>query len=124
MTLTRARASQCNQFGDQEPGTPAEIKEFARTKMNSTFPLFGKVDVNGADAAPLYDALKAATGGGDVRWNFEKFLIAQDGAVVRRYRSKVNPEDTEADIAALLGGGALDPAVAVVDVEAAAEEED
>ena len=112
----------CNQFGEQEPGTNEEIKKFARSEMNATFALFDKVDVNGADAAPLYDSMKAATGGGDVRWNFEKFLINRDGKVVRRYRSKVAPEDAALDIDALLSGNALDPPVAVIDVDNSALE--
>jgi glutathione peroxidase len=91
----------CNQFGGQEPGTAAEIQEFAAMTWGVTFPLFEKVDVNGADRHPLFAALTEAPDAegvaGDVKWNFEKFLVARDGTVAGRYRS-----DTELDDPALL----------------------
>ena len=68
----------------KENGTNAEIKEFAKSK-HATFPLMDKIDVNGDDAMSLYKAMKEITGGGDVKWNFEKFLVSQEGRVVRRY---------------------------------------
>ncbi|MFO1490157.1 MAG: glutathione peroxidase [Kiritimatiellia bacterium] len=99
----------CNQFGGQEPGTAAEIKSFCTSKYHVTFPLFGKVDVNGEKAAPLFAALTSAQAAvadkGPVRWNFEKFLIGRDGQPVSRFRSKVAPDDPSlvAAIEAALG---------------------
>ena len=87
----------CNQFMGQEPGTPAEIREFCTTEYNVTFPLTEKIDVNGAQRHPIYDELtdKADAEGeaGDVKWNFEKFLVAPDGTVVARFRPQITPED-------------------------------
>ena len=87
----------CNQFGGQEPGTAEEIKTFCTSKYQVTFPMFGKVDVNGEKAAPLFAALTAADAPvadkGPVKWNFEKFLIGRDGRPVGRFRSKVAPDD-------------------------------
>jgi len=91
----------CNQFGGQEPGTAEEIQEFSSTTWGVTFPLFEKIDVNGADRHPLYAALietaDAEGKAGDVAWNFEKFLVRRDGTVAGRFRS-----DTELDDPALL----------------------
>ncbi len=88
-----------NQFGAQEPGTEAEIKEFCSTKYNVTFPMFSKVDVNGSDAAPLYKHLTAQDappiGSGKISWNFEKFLIGRDGKVVNRFSPRAKPTDAE-----------------------------
>jgi len=87
----------CNQFGGQEPGTDAEIKQFCTAKYNVTFPLFDKLEVNGANRHPLYLAL-AGPGSpfpGDIRWNFTKFLIGRDGKILNRFDSKVKP-DSEA----------------------------
>lgn len=87
----------CNQFGGQEPGTNEQIKEFCSTKFNVTFPLFDKIDVNGANRAPLYNLL-AGEGSpfpGDIKWNFNKFLIGKDGKILQRFESKVTPESTE-----------------------------
>jgi glutathione peroxidase len=87
----------CNQFGGQEPGTAEEIQEFCSLTWGVTFPLFEKVDVNGADRHPLYAALTEAPDAdgkaGDVKWNFEKFLITRDGAVAGRFRSDTEPDD-------------------------------
>jgi glutathione peroxidase len=87
----------CNQFGGQEPGSAAEIAEFCSATYGVTFPMFAKIDVNGADRHPLYAELTRhadATGkAGDVQWNFEKFLISPDGDVVARFRPKTLPDD-------------------------------
>ncbi len=87
----------CNQFGGQEPGTNEEIKNFCSSKYDVTFKLFDKIDVNGKDRSPLYAALTSNTNTeqGDVKWNFEKFLISRDGEIVARFRSKVTPESEE-----------------------------
>jgi glutathione peroxidase len=85
----------CNQFGAQEPGTDAEIREFCSTRYDVSFPLAARLEVNGPGRAPLYAWLTDAAQGypGDIDWNFEKFLIARDGRVVRRYPSGTRPED-------------------------------
>lgn len=87
----------CNQFGAQEPGTPQEIDEFCTTTYGVTFPLTEKVEVNGERRHEVYEALvstRDATGhSGDVRWNFEKFLIDGDGGVVARYEPRTEPDD-------------------------------
>ncbi len=86
----------CNQFGAQEPGTDSEILEFATSKFDVTFPMFSKIDVNGDDAAPLYKWLKTQQpGDGDsaeITWNFEKFLVDQQGNVVERFGPQITPE--------------------------------
>ena len=96
----------CNQFGAQEPGDAAEIASFCSLTYDVTFPLFGKVDVNGADADPLFDYLKSAQPGllgtTTVKWNFTKFLVGRDGKVVDRFAPTTKPEDLEKDIEALL----------------------
>ena len=85
----------CNQFGAQEPGTDAEIREFCSTRYGVTFPLAAKIDVNGPSQHPVYAWLKAVAAGenGDVQWNFEKFLVGRDGQVIRRYPPGTRPED-------------------------------
>jgi glutathione peroxidase len=87
----------CNQFMGQEPGTAAEIREFCDTSYHVEFPLFEKIDVNGANQHPLYAELEQTADAdgeaGDVKWNFEKFLVAPDGKVVARFRPPVTPED-------------------------------
>ena len=84
----------CNQFGAQEPGSASEIQAFCSTTYGVTFDLFEKVDVKGAEATPLYQWLtKEATPPGDVKWNFEKFLIGKDGDVVARFGSRTAPDD-------------------------------
>jgi glutathione peroxidase len=94
----------CNQFGAQEPGDEAQIKQFCQLNYGVDFPLTSKIEVNGAGAHPLYAWLKAATGGADIQWNFEKFLIGKDGRIVKRYSPKTVPEDKSlrADIQSVL----------------------
>jgi glutathione peroxidase len=110
----------CNQFKGQEPGSDAEIQEFCKTSYDVTFPVFSKIDVNGPEADPLYQYLRAAAPGDfgpqyggffdaistinpeagqdDVKWNFTKFLIGRDGAVIKRYEPPVAPDDIKADL--------------------------
>ncbi len=89
----------CNQFGSQEQGTDAEIKQFCSTKYNVSFPMFSKIDVNGDNAAPIYQYLTSKDaepkGKGAVSWNFEKFLIDREGNLVHRFGSKTKPSDGE-----------------------------
>ena len=89
----------CNQFMGQEPGTPEEIATFCSTTYGVSFPLTEKIDVNGADRHRLYGELTAvaddAGDAGDIQWNFEKFLVGPDGAVVGRFRPTVDPEADE-----------------------------
>ncbi|HYZ91118.1 MAG TPA: glutathione peroxidase [Actinomycetota bacterium] len=89
----------CNQFGGQEPGTSEEIKEFCSLTYDVSFRMFEKIDVNGDARHPLYGELtsRADADGkaGDVMWNFEKFLVAPDGAVVGRFRTQVSPTSEE-----------------------------
>ena len=89
----------CNQFGAQEPGTADEIKTFCKSSFGVTFPLFEKIDVNGPDRHPLYDHLTevadAKDHAGDIRWNFEKFLVAPNGEIVARFSPLVTPEAPE-----------------------------
>jgi glutathione peroxidase len=96
----------CNQFGHQEPGDANEIRNFCSTNYDVTFPLFAKVDVNGANTHPLYRFLKHAApgllGSEAIKWNFTKFLVDRDGEVVRRYASADNPERIGRDLATLL----------------------
>ena len=82
-----------NEFGAQEPGTNTEIQQFCRTSFGVQFPMFEKVVVKGAGQHPLFAALVAATGGADISWNFEKFLIGRDGAVAGRFAPTVKPDD-------------------------------
>ena len=88
-----------NDFGAQEPGTDAEIKDFCSTKYNVTFPMFSKITVKGEGKAPLYAALTSGGGNaalaGEIEWNFEKFLIGKDGRIIKRYSSKVEPMGDE-----------------------------
>jgi glutathione peroxidase len=96
----------CNQFGAQEPGSEAEIARFCETKFGVTFPLFAKIDVNGAGAHPLYKFLtgeKAGVLGTEaIKWNFTKFLIDREGRPVARYGSATKPEALEGAIQELL----------------------
>ncbi|WP_033219437.1 glutathione peroxidase [Kitasatospora phosalacinea] len=100
----------CNQFMGQEPGSAEEIQEFCSTTYGVSFPLFEKIDVNGAERHPVYARLTEvpdATGeAGDVQWNFEKFLVSADGEVVGRFRPRTEPESAElvAAIEAQLAG--------------------
>jgi glutathione peroxidase len=86
----------CNQFGAQEPGTDAEILEFASSKFGVEFPMFSKIDVNGDGACDLYKFLKSAAPGDDgtedIPWNFTKFLVDGSGVVIKRYGPQVTPE--------------------------------
>jgi len=91
----------CDQFGHQEPGTEAEIAEFCQVNYGVTFPMFAKVDVNGATAHPLWTWLRTERGGilGDaIKWNFTKFLLGRDGRVIKRYAPQTTPEQLAADI--------------------------
>jgi glutathione peroxidase len=114
-----------NQFGGQEPGTDAEIQDFCSANYSVTFPVFAKIDVNGPDADPLYEYLRAADPGDlptdsrlyghlsksnpdiigtdSVKWNFTKFLVGRDGTVIKRYESAVTPDDIAAELPAILG---------------------
>ena len=96
----------CNQFGAQEPGTDAEILEFATSKYGVTFPMFSKIEVNGDDAAPLYKFLTEAApnedGSTKIPWNFTKFLVDRSGKVVKRFATKVTPEEIAPEVKALL----------------------
>ena len=87
----------CNQFGAQEPGSDAEILEFARSKYGAEFPMFSKIEVNGADACDLYRFLKAGhpdeEGNEDIGWNFTKFLVGRDGQVIQRFGPATTPEE-------------------------------
>jgi len=115
----------CNQFGGQEPGTDEEIQGFCSTQYDVTFPVFAKIDVNGPDAAPLFAFLRARAPGefgpghflyehikstrpeaidsDEVRWNFTKFLVGKDGAVLRRYEPTVTPEQIGAELTEIPG---------------------
>jgi glutathione peroxidase len=94
----------CNQFGGQEPGGSDQIAAFCRERYDATFPLFAKVDVNGGEAPPLWQWLTRSDTPYPqaVKWNFTKFLIDQQGRVVRRYEPAVQPEEAEDDIRRLL----------------------
>ena len=92
----------CNQFGAQEPGTDAQILQFATSTYGVTFPMFSKIDVNGDGACELYQWLRSETGGGDITWNFEKFLVDREGNVVQRFAPKVTAEEIAPHVAQLL----------------------
>ena len=96
----------CNQFGGQEPGTEAEIREFCGLNYDVTFPMYGKVEVNGDGTHPLFAHLKSSApgllGSESVKWNFTKFLVDREGRVVRRYAPTDAPEGLAKDIEALL----------------------
>ena len=96
----------CNQFGAQEPGGAAEIGAFCEKNYGVTFPLFAKIDVNGAQADPLFQHLKHAApgllGSEAIKWNFTKFLVGKDGAVFKRYAPTTKPDELIGDIEALL----------------------
>src|ERR1700690_129213 len=97
----------CDQFGHQEPGDEAQIRDFCTLTYGVSFPLFAKIKVNGADAHPLYRFLKQARPGllglEGIKWNFTKFLIGRDGEPLRRYAPADKPESLERDIEAALG---------------------
>jgi len=115
----------CNQFGEQEPGSDAEIQEFCGTSYDVTFPVFGKIDVNGPGADPLYGYLRAAAPGefgpangrvfehvrkvrpealgtDEIKWNFTKFVIDRNGEIAGRYESNVTPEQLRPALEQLL----------------------
>ena len=95
-----------NNFGAQEPGNDFQIKQFCKSKYNVKFPMFSKVSVKGSDKCDLYkhltDKKKVKVSQGEIRWNFEKFLIDQEGNVIKHYRSKTTPAEIGKDIAKLL----------------------
>jgi glutathione peroxidase len=115
----------CNQFGGQEPGTADEIADFCNVNFDVTFPIFSKIEVNGEGADPLFTYLRAeapgefgpdagflydhvkksrpeAIGTDEVKWNFTKFLVGRDGAVIKRYEPTVTPEEISADLESVL----------------------
>lgn len=96
----------CNQFGGQEPGNEEEIQSFCDLNYQTSFPLFSKIEVNGAASHPLFTYLKeqapGALGSKRIKWNFTKFLVNQQGEVVKRYASSTKPEAIASDIEALL----------------------
>ena len=96
----------CNQFGGQEPGTEQEIESFCDLNYQTSFPLFSKIEVNGASSHPLFTHLKSEApgvlGSKRIKWNFTKFLVNQQGQVVKRYAPSTKPEAIAEDIEALL----------------------
>lgn len=96
----------CNQFGKQDPGANDEIQEFCSLNYGVSFPMFGKIEVNGKNAHPLFEHLKKAAPGAlgtkNIKWNFTKFLVNRDGEVVERFAPATAPEKIEKDIEALL----------------------
>ena len=88
----------CNQFGQQAPGSIQEIHSFCTANFDIHFPQFDKIDVNGENAHPLYTWLKSQAGGGDIKWNFTKFLVGRDGKVIKRYESRDQIAAIEADM--------------------------
>ena len=95
----------CNQFGGQEPGSNAEVQEFCQLNYGLSFPVMGKIEVNGNGQHPLYSFLKRQAGGllnDNIKWNFTKFLVDREGNVVKRYGSVRKPAVIAADIQKLL----------------------
>jgi len=96
----------CNQFGSQDPGSNDEIASFCQLNYGVSFPMMGKVDVNGSDAHPLYQWLTAEApgllGSKAIKWNFTKFLVGKDGRVIRRYAPQDAPEKLASDVEAAL----------------------
>ena len=96
----------CNQFGGQDPGSEGEIAEFCQMNYGVSFPMMGKIDVNGPAAHPLYQWLSAEApgllGSKAIKWNFTKFLVGKDGKVIRRYAPLDKPADMAKDIEAAL----------------------
>jgi len=96
----------CDQFGHQEPGDESEIKSFCSTNYDVTFPMYSKIEVNGANAHPLYKWLKGEKAGvlgtQAIKWNFTKFLVDRAGNVVKRYAPTDTPEKIEKDLAGVL----------------------
>ena len=96
----------CNQFGEQEPGSEAEIESFCELNYGVTFPMFAKIDVNGDGAAPLYKYLKkekpGLMGSEAIKWNFTKFLVDRNGKVIERYAPNTEPANIAGDIEKIL----------------------
>ena len=96
----------CNQFGSQDPGADGEIAEFCQVNYGVSFPMMGKVDVNGPQAHPLYKWLSAEApgllGSKSIKWNFTKFLVGKDGRVIKRYAPTDKPADLAKDVEAAL----------------------
>jgi glutathione peroxidase len=87
----------CNQFGGQEPGSNADIKKFCSANYRVSFPMLEKIEVNGPKRDPLYEVLagKASPVSGNIKWNFEKFLVGRDGSVLKRFGAGTEPDDPE-----------------------------
>lgn len=97
----------CNQFGKEAPGNDQEISDFCQLTYQTTFQTFGKIEVNGENEAPVYTFLKKEKGGlfgGLIKWNFTKFLVDQEGHVVKRFAPNVEPDKISGDIEKLLRG--------------------
>jgi len=96
----------CNQFGAQEPGSNEEIKEFCDINFNVSFKIFDKINVNGASASPLFKHLKneakGVIGSEAIKWNFTKFLIDNNGSVIKRYSPQTTPDKIEKDLSKIL----------------------
>ena len=96
----------CNQFGSQDPGSNEQIAQFCQLNYGVSFPMMAKIDVNGADASPLYQWLAAEApgllGSKAIKWNFTKFLVGKDGRVIRRYAPQDAPKKLAGDIEAAL----------------------
>ena len=96
----------CNQFGKQEPGNEAEIKNFCQLKYQVSFPMFAKIDVNGEHTIPLYSFLKeqkpGILGSEMIKWNFTKFLVDTHGQVIKRYAPTDTPENIKKDLSKML----------------------
>ena len=96
----------CNQFGGQEPGDAEQIADFCSTTFDVSFPMFSKIEVNGPQAHPLYAYLKkekkGVLGSEGIKWNFTKFLVGRDGAVIERFAPTTTPEALESAVEALL----------------------
>ena len=92
----------CNQFGAQEPGLDSEIQQFCSLTYDVSFPIMSKINVNGSDAAPIYEYLKSSAPGflgtEIIKWNFTKFLVGKDGQVIKRYAPNTEPKDMTEDI--------------------------
>lgn len=96
----------CSQFGNQEPGSDSQIQEFCTRSYQVSFPMFSKIQVNGDETHPVYQALKSAApgllGSKKIKWNFTKFLVGRDGTIVRRFAPITKPEALAAHIEHLL----------------------
>ena len=96
----------CNQFGAQEPGSNEEIKEFCDINFNVSFKIFDKINVNGSSASPLFKHLKneakGVMGSEAIKWNFTKFLIDNNGSVIKRYSPQTTPDKIEKDLSKIL----------------------